>query len=323
MCYVHLDQAQIYQDELTTDQWMALIDEACEAGLIDAKLTGGECLLYHGFGEIYAHLQSKGTLMTVLTNGTLLDEETVGWLAERSPQRIQISVYGSSPEGYKNVTGNAEAFYRADKAIDIVKKAGIPLDLAITVTKQMIPDFEAVLEYCQAKNPLNYRVAVFPFEPRKETGRAYEDFLPSLDERIKVYKTRAKLDGRYYVPFSCEEELLSSRTDPDEEEIDIKGICCAAGRMSFSVNWNGKMTPCNAFDTVEADPLKDGFHTAWQSINKWSCEYTAPTECSNCKYRRACIPCPAVHMSTVGAGRINPLVCEETRRAALEGIRKL
>ena len=323
MCYVHLNKNQMKQEELTTEQWISLIDEACDTGMMFATLTGGECTLYPGFRQIYEHLQARGVLVTILTNGTLLDEETVDWLAERSPQRVQISVYGSSPEGYEAVTGSGDAFYKVDKAIDLIKKSGIPFTLAITVSKQLVGDFEEILKYCKSKEPLRCDVTTFPFEARKETDRKYNNYAPSLDDQVEVFKIRLKLDGKNITPYSCEEELLNETILKDDIISSNKGISCLAGRNSFSISWDGRMLACNSFNFVEALPFKTGFISAWRLINKQACEYNMPVECIDCSYKRVCAHCPAIHWLSVGEGHCNPNVCEEGKRMALEGIRKL
>ena len=318
MCYVHLSPSQMKRDELTTEQWISLIDEACDAGMLYATLTGGECLLYPGFRQIYDHLQSRGVRVTILTNGTLLDGETVGWLSERPPQRVQISVYGSSPEGYQAVTGNADAFYKVDEAIALVQKAGIPLELAVTVSKRMVSDFEAILRYARAKGIERCRVNPCPFESRPETERSFEDYAPSLDEQVEIFRIQQKhfeeileADGIYAAPI----------TKKDAPVLPERGIICSAGRNSFSINWEGKMLPCNVFDFAGGYPLKEGFSNAWRRMNDRCAEYKNPAECIGCAYLKVCRFCPAGHFLVSGEGRANPAVCDEGKRMVEEKIR--
>lgn len=50
MCYVHLHKNQMQGAELlSTEQWKGLMKEAIDAGMMYARLTGGECLTYPGF----------------------------------------------------------------------------------------------------------------------------------------------------------------------------------------------------------------------------------------------------------------------------------
>ena len=57
MCYVHLGTSQFNESSLlSVNTWKDLISQAHEAGMINATLTGGECLTYSGFDELYLFL---------------------------------------------------------------------------------------------------------------------------------------------------------------------------------------------------------------------------------------------------------------------------
>ena len=316
MCYVHLYPSQMVQNELYTEQWLTLIDQACEAGMMYATLSGGECMLHPGFKQVYEHLRSWGIRVKIFTNGTLLGEEMMDWLAKRPPQKIQISIYGSGPRGYEAVTGSGDAFYRVDRAIDLVQRAGIPLDLAVTVSKFMVKDFEEILRYCYSKGPHALNLSTSPFRAREETGREYESFAPSLDEQVEFYKIRMRMEGGKALPFKrTDEEVQAAK--------NLQGISCSAGRTRFAINWKGIMLACNAFDFVKAYPLKTGFKAAWEIVNECARFYRMPAECADCEYNTVCIKCPAAHWLAVGEGHCNPDICAEGRRMVEEGLREL
>ena len=59
MCYVHMTKEQMGNEVvLTVDQWKDLICQAWLAGMFVCTLSGGECLVYPGFEEIYLYLQN-------------------------------------------------------------------------------------------------------------------------------------------------------------------------------------------------------------------------------------------------------------------------
>lgn len=83
MCYVHLTREQMGGARLLEPEvWKDLMDQAIDAGMRKARLTGGECLTYPGFDELYLHLQSRGVEVMVLTNGVLLDEARTAFFPE-------------------------------------------------------------------------------------------------------------------------------------------------------------------------------------------------------------------------------------------------
>ena len=78
MCYVHLLPEQTGGCKiLSTETWKSLIRQAWERGMISATLTGGECLTYPGFDELYLYLHSLGCEVHILTNGFLLNEQRI------------------------------------------------------------------------------------------------------------------------------------------------------------------------------------------------------------------------------------------------------
>ena len=97
MCYVHLNREQMNGVELlTTGQWKDMMKQAVEAGMTYAKLTGGECLTYPGFQELYLYLRSFGVEVSVLSNGVLMEGEMADFLIANPPAHVQITLYGAS-----------------------------------------------------------------------------------------------------------------------------------------------------------------------------------------------------------------------------------
>ena len=289
MCYVHLDKSTKQFIELKTEEWLSLFDQAIDAGMMYATLSGGECFLRDDFRAIYEYLQSRGVVVSVMTNGTLIDEEKVTWLARRPPKLIQLSVYGSSPVGYARVTGVAEAFKRVDKAIDLLLETNISLRLAVTYSKQMIPDFEATLNYCNSKKGGITGVSPYLVEAREDTSRFSKNYMPSLDEQIALYRIMQKVmrtTGNVY--FADEVKCVESLHN-NIDFLPEQGTICAAGINKFSIAWNGKMTPCNIFDYAGRYPLEEGFCNSWRFINEKCKQYKNPRECINCESNKYCI----------------------------------
>lgn len=322
MCYVHLTNNQISHPELQTEQWLSLMEQACAAGMMFATLTGGECLMYPGFRDLYEYLTGRGVLVTVLTNGTLLDEEWAEWFCAHTPQRVQISVYGCTSQGCKRVTGSSSAFEKVDRAIDLLSKYRIPFELAITVSSNLVEDFESILRYCVQKNPRNCMVNACPFDARPETERRFSDYAPTLDQQAEIYKIQSNVlqelfhhDNAMTAPVA-KQSKGNQRTPP-------KGVQCSAGRNSFSITWEGKMLPCSVFDFAAKYPLTEGFAKSWENLHQACLEYINPIECIACDYYKACRFCPAGHFMRMGEGRADPFVCEEAHKMVSEGIRTL
>ena len=83
MCFVRLSQeAMDARGRLrTAEEWLTVAEQMRRAGVLFLLLTGGEPLLYPGFRELYLGLRKLGFILTLNTNGTLLDEDWAEFFA--------------------------------------------------------------------------------------------------------------------------------------------------------------------------------------------------------------------------------------------------
>ena len=78
MCYIRLNKKEVEEQGGLHDveEWTQLGNEMAEAGVLFLLLTGGEPLMFSGFQRLYQELKRLGMILTINTNGTLLDK---GW----------------------------------------------------------------------------------------------------------------------------------------------------------------------------------------------------------------------------------------------------
>ncbi len=314
MCYVHLEPDQLGGRKLlSVEQWVSIMDQAVQAGMMDAVLTGGECLTYPGFDELYLYLESKGVRVAVLTNGLLLTERRISFFQAHPPKGIQISLYGSSEEEYEAVTG-CKCFEQVNRSIQLTAATGIPLSIAITPNRFMVDGGEAVVRFANSIG-IPFSINTSLFSPREETGR--RDDVVDLDPKdyIRLHLLQRKLKGQMPIPASeCDLPV------PGQTRTPLKGLLCSAGKSAFCITWDGRMTPCNSFSDCEGFPLQDGFAAAWQHIRKVCSEYPLPEECGDCPYNKACPSCVMVHRQDAPAGHASPKVCERARQLVQSGL---
>ena len=93
MCYVHLTPEQMLnRNVLPVEIWKDLIHQAWKAGMVSATLTGGECLVYPGFDDLFLFLQSLGCEICILTNGFLLDDNRIHFFQQHKPKNPYLVV---------------------------------------------------------------------------------------------------------------------------------------------------------------------------------------------------------------------------------------
>lgn len=319
MCYVHLKPDQLREcSVLSVPEWKELMTQAFRAGMFQAALTGGECLAYPGFEELYLHLQSLGCEIVIMTNGVLLDEKRIRFFREHRPANIQITIYGWNDDVYERVTGK-RVFETVARNIRMALDAKIPVALTVTPSIYLGED---ALETVRFAKSLTENVTVNPmvFTPREETGRAGQADDPDLELYVRIYRLLDELEGR--APREISPEKLPD-TGGSCHTCTECGIKCGAGRSCFTIGWKGNLQPCGRLDMVKGFPLKEGFQTAWGRVNRWANELPRVPECVGCAYEGICDNCAANMLMFAEPGKQPIGLCERTKYFVQNGIRQM
>ena len=317
MCYVHLTKGQMEREAnlLTVQQWIRIMGQAVDAGMMHADLTGGECLSYPGFKDVYLYLRSRGVEVSVLTNGQLITEEMADFFAQYPPSVIQITVYGSDEDAYEAVTGR-RAFGDVKAAIKRLKRRNIRLFLAVTPNRYMQEDTHALMEFLRSLD-VRYGIGTGSLPARPDTGRNLESYAPETALYVKLH-----LDEQRYL------RGLEDSTAPARPYVDYiptgfhteSKIPCSSGLCAFHINWKGEMSPCIPFHSINRSVLEHGFEDCWNWIKAQMRSYEPPKECFDCANRLVCAACPAERTSGVLGGSLNKAVCERYEQYVRAGI---
>ncbi|QTE67407.1 radical SAM protein [Clostridiales bacterium] len=319
MCYVHLNVDQLNDRKiLSVDTWKDLMHQAWEAGMMNASLTGGECLAYPGFDELFLYLHSLGCQVLVLTNGFLLDDRRIQFFREHCPAEIHVTLYGWNDDVYERVTGK-RAFSRVMENIRKAIDAGLPVSISVTPCSFLGED---VLETIRVAKSLKRAVAVNNsiFSPRADTGRAEQKDDPETDMYIRIYRLMNEMNGREIREIAAEMLPPECGKDVDGEK---RGLQCGGGRSGFVINWEGTMMPCNQLDMIQAFPLQVGIKKAWEKVNFEANNWPRYSGCDGCAYAEVCNKCAGNQLRFAEPGKKPEQLCEQTKRFVCNGVRYL
>ena len=145
MCYVHLtaEEQQRRGRELTADQWLAIAEEARSRGMLFLLLTGGEPLIRTDFRYLLTELKKMGLLVSVNSNGSLIDRDWLDFFRHEPPFRFNITLYGGSEETYERLCGRP-MFGRVTENIRALRQLGIGVKLNASMTPYNVADMEAM-----------------------------------------------------------------------------------------------------------------------------------------------------------------------------------
>ena len=319
MCYVHLNPEQMKgQAALTVETWKDLMHQAWEAGMCHANLSGGECLVYPGFEELFLYLHSLGVQVGVLTNAFLLNERWIDFFLEHKPEKIQITLYGWNEDVYERVTGQ-RAFDVVTENIRRAIDTGLPVSVSVTPSVFLGEDvFETIrLARSMCKTVL---VNQCIFVPREETGRSMQRDNPETEMFMRICRLNNELNGVENT--SIDEDKLPPYGG-GKHECSKRGLRCGGGRSGFVVDWKGTLMPCNRMDMIHAYPLKEGFKRAWERINQEADNWPRVPECEGCPYDSVCNNCAANMLQYAEAGKQPVALCEQTKYFVANGVSQI
>lgn len=328
MCYVRKSKKEVAEHQrpmLDVKHWLQIARDARDAGLVFLLLTGGEPFLWPGFWEFYEELVKMGLLISINTNGSLIDDEVIERLKMHPPKRINITLYGASDESYEALCGVTGVFKKVDNAIKKLKAEGIEVKLNSSLTPSNQNDMEAIISYAK-ENELILEMASYMFPPiRRDREKIGENHRFTSEEYAK-YRLSS-----YHLIHGKEkyEELLErirKRAVPplglDEsckDPLDGK-VRCRAGKAAFWITWDGYMTPCGMMPEPRIDLYKTDFIDAWKEIVKMTEKISASGTCESCLNRQLCHTCPAIALSETGTTEGIPIylckMVEELQRIA-------
>lgn len=320
MCYVHLsaEEQRRRGQELTAAQWIALGEQACREGVVFLLLTGGEPTLRPDFPEIYTALKKMGLMLSVNTNGYLLRGALLDLFRENPPFRINLSLYGTSNAAYEKMCGVA-AYDTIMENIRSLREAGVDIKLNMSLTENNRAELLAVYEQAQALG-VHTQAAAYMFPPVRVTGQfggRDSRMTPEDAARCEVEYDRLRMPKEQFLAHADRlEQGLGAAEAQDCEGLPGTGgeMLCRAGRSSFWLAWNGRLSPCGMLPEPSADALSPGIHGAWTAVRDAVLRIRLPAQCAVCAYRAGCHVCAAVCYCESGRFDGKPeYMCEMTK----------
>ncbi len=308
MCYVRKTAEEVNahpRKMMCLEEWIRLAEEAKKEGLLYLLLTGGEPLAWPQFWELYDNLSEMGFLITLNTNGSLIDEEAIKRFKENPPIRINITLYGHGDESYQALCGKKNVFGYVKNAIKELTDAGISVKLNGTLMPENILDLESCIKYAD-ENDLIYEINTYMFPPiRRDEALAgnNERFTPEEAAYYRLKSFRLQYGKERYHNFM--KAVMEGSVPPmglDESCIDpLDGeIRCRAGKASFWVTWDGLMTPCGMMSKPDIELRGKSFNAAWEELVEESEKLVLSGICQKCANRELCHACAAMAMAETG-----------------------
>jgi radical SAM protein with 4Fe4S-binding SPASM domain len=289
-CYNNLPMGDLEarRRELSKEEHFRALDELVEMGCFWILYTGGEIFARKDFLEIYTYAKQKGFLITLFTNGTLINEQIADYLTEWPPFAIEITLYGRTRETYEALTAIPGSYDRALRGIRLLKERNLPLKLKTVATSINKHEVVAMRQFAEEELGVEFKMDG-QVNPRIDCSqsplavRLAPEEVVALDmaapKGVSEYRRLAKKD---------------LENPPSLSQIDSVYFC-GGGMNSFAINAYGEIGICviSQQETfgIRGLSVKQVWEESLLQLRKR--KRTRATKCMECRIQSLCGMCPA------------------------------
>lgn len=265
--------------ELTTEQWLKILDQLWALGVPHIVFTGGEATLINDLPELIKHAESNGQITGLNTNARRLsDERYVQTLVDAGLDHVQITVESSNEQIHDQMMQAKGAFRQTIEGLRNALNTKLYVMTNTTMLRTNIYTIPNTLDFLADMGVPTIGLNALIYAGHGltvGTGLRESELQPILD--IATRKTSERGQNLiWYTPTQY------CQFDPTANNLGVKG--CTAALYSMCIESNGNVLPCQSY----YQPLGNILNDPWDSI--WNHELSIrlrerqnlPAKCDNC-----------------------------------------
>jgi len=279
-CSNPLDFAN-FSNELTTTQWIDVLQQARQLGAAQLGFSGGEPLVRNDLEALVKEGRDLGFYSNLITSGVGMDEARVKDLKKAGLDHIQISFQASTAELNNMLAGSNKAFDQKIAMAQAVKKHGYPMVLNFVIHRHNIDEVGKMLQlaeqleadYVELANTQYYGWALLNRDQLLPSTQQIKQAEQATNE---FRKTTKRKDMKVYFVV------------PDYFEDRPKPCMGGWGSIFMSIAPDGAALPCHSarvlpmeFPNVTQIPLEDIWYQS-NAFNAYRGDDWMQSPCSTC-----------------------------------------
>src|SRR6266446_9823981 len=138
-------------NELPTEIWARVFQEAAQLGVLQADLTGGEPLARTDIIELVRAARTAGLYVNLITSGMPLDEARLAKLIDAGLDHLQLSFQGAREETANEISGT-KAHAQKLRVLEWLKKVRLAVTLNFVIHRGNIDQIEEMLALAESSS---------------------------------------------------------------------------------------------------------------------------------------------------------------------------
>jgi radical SAM protein with 4Fe4S-binding SPASM domain len=289
-CYNNLPMGDLEAKsrEMTKEEHFRVLDELVEMGCFWILYTGGEIFARKDFLEIYTYAKKKGFLITLFTNGTIINEQIADYLKEWPPFAIEITLYGRTRETYEALTMIPGSYDRCLRGIRLLQERGLPLALKTVATSINKHEVIAMRRFAEEELGVQFKMDG-QINPRIDCSHSPLAVRLTAEELVALDMAAPKAASEY---------LRLAKKDlenPPNMSASDTLYFCGGGVGGFALNPYGELGICVISQQETFGVRGASVREVWEGslLELRHRKRTQLTKCTHCQIQSLCGMCPA------------------------------
>lgn len=230
------------EQELSTSEWISVLDSAKRSGIVQVHFSGGEPLLRPDLEILIEHATSLGFYVNLITSGVGLTASRTRALARSGVNNIQLSLQSTDNSAAKAICAKASLESKMEAASHIAH-AEIPLCWNIVLHRLNIEDITEMVQLCATYKPHRIELAHVQYHGRALASRHF--LLPELLDIEIAENELQRIRSQYRDQF----EIIYVK--PDWYEKFPKPCNGGWARLQIIVEPGGLALPCTSAASIK------------------------------------------------------------------------
>ncbi|MHC4598148.1 MAG: radical SAM protein [Planctomycetota bacterium] len=289
-CYnVWKDDVGYPEVELPTAKALALIRKAVsDSRCIHFTLTGGEPALRKDLETLVAEASGLCKNVTLITNGTLLEDGRVRSLVEAGVDLFELPLNAADRAVHDDLAGVPGAFDKVTRAAAEIRYRGAELAFVFVGTSRNIGHWKEALELGIA---LGARGFLFNrYNAGGEGHEGPEKLLPSVEQVRRGLEVAEAYASRYGIGIGASIAVPPCLVDHDPYPHVGFGFCSAGTENAYTtLDPVGNVRPCNHTPTILGNLFEAPLRTLLASPALKAFRKARPSFCRSCRREEECL----------------------------------
>src|SRR5262249_48414688 len=135
------------QQELATEEWLRVFEEAQGLGVVQLHLSGGEPLHRSDIQELVSRASDLGFYTNLITSGVGLSKQKMQRLVESGLSSVQLSLQAATP-GLSDIIGGRKSYAEKQQAAEAIRESKLPLTINVVLHRYNLDQLEDIIDLC-------------------------------------------------------------------------------------------------------------------------------------------------------------------------------